>query len=471
MRMMQRLVAVVLFGGLMAQAAAGQVTASEVTPLRLTPAKGSFEGGQLLFVEVAEPNAGKGKSSIFCRFAAGPKVPGKFDKASGHYVCRVPAHPRPQAVKVTIIANGKSFLMAQRYVYTTHGKYDAPVTQIHVARFVEQVKAVTKRIPAGVKLCAVLKNGNPPGWLGKIIEDNVKVDYFCIPRLQDGIALRRAGVTKPIIVMYLTEAAQVPQLLHYDLQPAAYSLQWIKEAGRRLARSGRKLKVHLWIDTGISREGVLPQNALALARAVEASPLMKLQGIATHFCCLDEDDLEELKKGNLDNETTLQKDRFDKIVKAIRAEGIGRDAILHASSSDGLRYGLTPVYYDMLRIGTMLFENPVPKNRNYTWKTKIMQVKTLPKGWCVNYGCERRLQKDTKVGAVVHIPDDGVTYYLRGKPVKRLIDHEVMIILDLSEVPDAREGEDVTMVFDGDDSPLDTSYSAPVTLQGGPANR
>jgi alanine racemase len=268
----------------------------------------------------------------------------------------------------------------------------------------------------------------------------------------------------------------VPVLLHYNLEPAAYSLAWVDEANRLLQRARGKLKVHLWIDTGLSREGVMPDDALAIARAVNKSPKLHLQGIATHFCCLEKEDLAAIEKGNLDNQTALQKHRFDGVVEAIHAEGIGRDAIIHAGVSDTLRFGMTPLYYNMLRIGGMLWENPSPEHRNYTWKTRIRQVKTLPKGWCIDYGCNVTAKADTRVGLVSNIPNDEVTYFVRGERVNKLLDHEYMIILDISHLPDVREGEEVTMVLPDrvdrlppvPNSPLDSSWSeAPVTLRDG----
>jgi alanine racemase len=228
--------------------------------------------------------------------------------------------------------------------------------------------------------------------------------------------------------------------------------------------------VHLWIDTGISREGVMPDEALALARAVTRSPKLRLQGIATHFCCLGKEDLAAIEKGNLDNQTALQKHRFDQVLAAIHAEGIGLDAIIHAATSDALRYGTTPVYYNMLRIGSMLFENPSPENPIYTWKTRILQVKTLPKGWCIDYDCKVKVEVDTRVGLVAHVfPYDKVTYLVRGQKVNKLLDHEYVVVLDISHLSDVREGEEVNIIFPEPD-PLISSSSTPVTLRDGPGH-
>src|SRR5438128_6231434 len=442
-------------------------TERSARPLRFTPGSGPIEGDRFVFIDVEEPAAAIGTASIACQFGQHAASPGRHDATSGRYLCRTPAHSRPESVTLTITLNGAEFQMPVRYVYTTHGKSDAPVTEVNLPTFQQQVKRVRDLIPRGVKLCAVLKNGEPVGWLADAMARAAKVDYFCVPNAQDGIALREAGVDAPIVVLYLTEASYAPVLLHYNLEPAAYSLAWVDEANRLLKRARGTLKVHLWIDTGLSREGVMPDDALALARAVNQSPKLHLQGIATHFCCPEKGDLAAIEKGNLDNHTALQKHRFDEVVEAIHAEGIGLDAIIHAGASDVLRFGVTPVYYNMLRIGGMLFENPSPEHRNYTWKTKILQVKTLPKGWCIDYDCHVTVEVDTRVGLVAHVPNEEVTYLVRGQKVNKLLDHEYVIVLDLSHLLDVREGEEVTIILPEPNSPLDSSSSTPVTLRDG----
>src|SRR5207244_11936571 len=64
-----------------------------------------------------------------------------------------------------------------RYVYTTHGKSDAPITEVDLPTFQQQVKRVRDLIPRGVTLCAVLKNGEPVGWLADAMARAAKVDY------------------------------------------------------------------------------------------------------------------------------------------------------------------------------------------------------------------------------------------------------------------------------------------------------
>src|SRR5262249_9372966 len=182
--------------------------------------------------------------------------------------------------------------------------------------------------------------------------------------------------------------------------------------------------------------------------------------------CLGKDDLVPLERDDITNKTALQKHRFEEVVRAIRAEGIGRNALIHAASSDALRFGLTPVYFDMMRIGTMLFENPSPEHMNYHWTTHILQTKTIPAGWCVDYDCKVTLPQATKVGLLGHMPKDDGTYLIRGRKVDKLLNQEHVVTLDLSAFPDVKPGEEVTLVMSDEYSPLDTSATvAPVTLR------
>src|SRR6266545_4904026 len=436
-------------------------------PLGFAPTSGSIEGGRLVFVVVDEGPTVRGRVRVTCRFGSHAAIRAAYDRPSGRYACPAPAHERPEAVTLTITVGGATVTMETPFVYVTPGMGSAPPVVVDIPTLAKQVERVRADLPAGVRLCAVLKNGEPPAGFAEAISRGARIDYFAVPNLEDGIALRNAGITTPIMVLYMTEASHVPELMHYDLEPAAYSLEWVEQAERLLRSAARPLNVHLWIDTGISREGVMPDEALPIARAIHASARLRLRGIATHFCCLGKGDLVPLRGGDITNKTALQKHRFDEVVSAIRADGIGRDALLHAGTSNALRFGLTPVYFDMMRIGTMLFENPSPEHMNYHWTTRILQTKTLPEGWCVDYDCKITLPHDTKVGLLGHMPKNDVTYLIRGRKVAKLLDHEYVVTLDLSAFPDVKAGEEVTLVLPDDYSPLDTAATVPpVTLRG-----
>lgn len=435
----------------------------------LVPSHGSILGGNLVFVDLAAHRDAAPGAEVTLQFGSEAPVPCAWDERAFQWRCQVPPHAVLETVETVLRIAGEKRGEALRYTYTSPGKNDAPVLEVRTKALEANAREVRKKVPEGVRVGVVLKNGDPVGALGRIFESAIAVDYFCVPKLQDGVELREAGIRAPIMILYVESPESVPLMLHYDLEPAALSPGWVARAGEILGMTGGVLKVHLWVDTGMGREGVLPSEALALGRAIAANPQLHLSGIGTHFGCIDSKDLAELRRNNTKNNTVLQKSRLDGVIQALHAEGIGIHALIHAGTSEVLRYQLRPLYYDLLRVGSLFFENPPGQPPNYFWTAKIQQIKTLPKGWCIDYGCTKKTRQPTPVGLLAHVPERSgpCVFSVRGKRVEPLIadGEDGMLVLDLSGIPEVKEGEEVTIEFDPESNgALDSSLPVPVTF-------
>jgi hypothetical protein len=86
---------------------------------------------------------------------------------------------------------------------------------------------------------------------------------------------------------------------------------------------------------------------------------------------------------------------------------------------------------------------------------------------CIDYRCKVMAEAGTRVGLVAHVPNAEVTYLVRGQKVKKLLDHEHVITLDLSQLPEVRKSEEVTVVLPESNSPLNSNRATPVTLRDG----
>jgi len=140
--------------------------------------------------------------------------------------------------------------------------------------------------------------------------------------VQEGVELRAAGVTLPILVLSEQPADQVALGVQHGLQLTVYSeaqLQHIVDAG------GRDHPVHLKIDTGMRRVGAAPVDAVRLARAIEDSPSARLAGVFTHLAMADEPD---------DPFTAAQLGRFHDVLDQLDAAGL-RPPMVHAANSAG----------------------------------------------------------------------------------------------------------------------------------------
>lgn len=434
----------------------------------LSPTRGVVHGGNLVMVGIAGLPDDLATMEVKARFGSADSVSCEFDNVVRQFACRATGHADPTSVDVVVNANGKDVTPAASYTYTTQGYEDMPVLTLDLAALQRNARVIEDDFPENLGLGVVLKNGEPVGAMAKAISEIGSVDYFFVPKLSDGIALREAGVTIPIAVIYLANTEDIPLMLHYNLEVAAKSVAWVERANAALESMQGELRVHLWIDTGFGPEGVTPDEALGLAKAIAASPHLKLRGIATHLCCVTKDDKKALKNNDLTNKTVLQKSRFDRTVAAIRDAGIGEGVLLHVGASDVLANDLEPLYYDMLRVGGMFFISDAASGELYSWKTSIKQVKKLPKGWCIDYGCETITTKATLVGLVGQIPlrDDPIAFVVRGKTVPVLLNHQTVVTLDLSSIPDAAEGDEVIIKFNpANDQLLDATPPLPVTLK------
>ncbi len=434
--------------------------------MALTPPRGGISGGNLVLVDTGEAST----EPITATFGKSAEVECQYDQKSARHACTAPRGDVPGTVNVTLKLGDTPLPQQLPYTYTTDGTQASPMMVIDTETVRQRAQEVRAIYPYGVQLGAVLKNGAPVDVFGRVINDAIKPDYFFVPTLDDAITLREAGIKSSIAVLYVSELEDLPLLLHYDIEAAAIDSAWAEEAERIVRGAGAgPLRVHLWIDTGMGREGVVPEDALSVARTIEESPHLALAGIATHFNSITAGDSEAIRADDRTNQTVLQKTRFDDSVRQIRDAGLGQDALIHAGATDVLLNGVEELHYDLMRIGGAFFSGALPEERIYSWTTNLAQVKTLPAGWCLDYDCTTPTDRPIRTGLVHHIPEreNAVVFTIRGVTVPVLLNHGTVVALDLSEVPDAVVGDEVTLDFDPDAfyNP-DGSSPLPVTATG-----
>lgn len=214
----------------------------------------------------------------------------------------------------------------------------------------------------------------------------------------EGAALREAGVRAQILVMggYLPQEAEL--LVTHRLTPALGERAAARDLELRARRAGRKVPVHLHIDTGMSRLGVPHKKAGFLAASLNDSPYLHLEGTSTHFATADEED---------NAFTRIQVRRFRGALDAMQAEGVSPGLLHAANSAAVLRLG-KQVAFDAVRPGLALHGlYPSPACQGYvelvptaTWKAKLVRVQRVPAGTFVSYGRHHRCPDETHLGTV-----------------------------------------------------------------------
>jgi alanine racemase len=234
---------------------------------------------------------------------------------------------------------------------------------------------------------------------------------LCVALAQEGVELRAAGVTLPILVLSEQPPEQVALAVQHGLHLTVYreaQLQHVVDAG------GRDHPVHLKIDTGMRRVGASPDDAVRLARAIDESPASRLEGVFTHLAVADVPD---------DPFTATQLARFDEVVAELHAAGL-RPPLVHAANSAAaiahpdsrssmVRAGIA-VYGISPGAGVDAIVERLGLVPAMSLHARVSYVKRVAAGDGVSYGLRHRFERETTVATLPVGYADGVPRRLFG---------------------------------------------------------
>ncbi len=229
-------------------------------------------------------------------------------------------------------------------------------------------------------------------------------DYLAVACLDEGAALREAGVTAPILILGYTQPELAPEVVDLDLTQGVFTPELAKALSEAAGAAGKRAKIHLKADTGMSRLGVLDHDPEAAAKELAelcALPHLEPEGIFTHFADADGDE----------EYTMLQFTRFLDLLEELK-EKYGRTfEIRHcAASAAVLKYPCT--HLDMVRPGIALYGHyPAPSCEGLdgpglkpvmSLYSRVAAVRDFPGDTPVSYGCTARL--DVSGGRLAVLP-------------------------------------------------------------------
>jgi alanine racemase len=221
------------------------------------------------------------------------------------------------------------------------------------------------------------------------------VDYLGVASIDEGIKLREAGVTLPILLLGLILQEDIRPLFTYRLIPTVCDRQMAAALNRQAARLKQKIAVHIKVDTGMGRIGVLLKEALGLVCDISKLKNIQIQGIFTHFPLADSD-----RKF-----TNRQIDSFNQLIGDLKNSGI-KIPLVHAANSIGL-IDHAHSHFNMVRPGLVIYGLHPKKNLGLnlkpvlSLKTRIVFVKKIGAGVGISYGLTYRTKR---AGYIVTLP-------------------------------------------------------------------
>ena len=325
------------------------------------------------------------------------------------------------------------------------------------------VSEFRRRLGPEPKLGAVVKsNAYGPGMLeaAKIFRE-AGADWLCVNNVDEGVALREAGASGPVLIMGYVPLDALGDVVAQDLEPVIYNQESVAALEQQARKQGKTARVHLKIETGTHRQGVLERNVPDFVRAIDATSSVRLAGVGTHFANIEDTTNHEFAESQIV--------AFNRIAEAI-AQVHPQPLLRHtACSAAVLLFNRT--HLDLARIGISLY-GLWPSKETYvsclergkpsldltaalTWKTRIAQVKEVPEGGYVGYGLTWRATRPTTI-AVLPVGYyegfdrelSGIAHVLvRGKraPVRGRVCMN-MCMVDVTDIPGAALEDEVVLI-------------------------
>jgi alanine racemase len=321
-------------------------------------------------------------------------------------------------------------------------------------------------------LCIVKGNGYGHGGpqVAKALE-KAGSDWFGVTCTEEGIAVREAGVRKPVLVLTSFWSGEESRLIEYDLTAVIHRCEQLKQLDRAAARflakkSGKKsrkrVSFHLKMDTGMNRLGIAPGDVDCFARQLAKCKHLELGGVFTHFASS-----EVLTNTRVGEQTRQQEERFYAALDRLRALGID-PGIVHLANSAAI-VTRPETWADMVRPGAILYgyhpgydpveqrpeiEARLPLKPVMSLRTRIINIRSIPEGAGVGYNETFIAKRPSRIAVLAAGYGDGIhrslgnrgSVLVRGAlaPIVGIISMDVTMI-DVTDVPGAELGDVVTI--------------------------
>jgi len=276
-----------------------------------------------------------------------------------------------------------------------------------------------------------------------------------VANIEEGIQLRKAGINAPVLIFGYTSPVHAKKLIEFDLTQTVYSYETSRALSEALSAYGKKIKVHIKVDTGMGRLGLLrwiKDNSVSEVESIFRLPMLELEGIYTHFATADKSDRSYAGK---------QFEIFMDFLNQLRIAGL-EIPVTHAANSAAI-INMPETHLDMVRAGISIYglytseevdRSIIKLKPAMALKTKIIHLKEVPAGFKISYGTIYETEKPTTIATVSIGYADGLNRLLSSKGRMLVCGHSAPIVgricmdltmLDVGNIPEIAIGEEVVV--------------------------
>lgn len=320
---------------------------------------------------------------------------------------------------------------------------------------------IRKSLPENVKIMSVIKAdgyGHGATLAAKLLCD--KCDYFAVAIVEEAISLRKEGIKNPILLLGHTFPEKFEEAILGDVTLTIFTIDEARLLSETAQRLHKTAKIHIPVDTGMSRIGYLPTEEYAdTIKEISNLPRIKVEGVFTHFSTADEEDK---------TFTKIQAERFMTFKQMLEKRNV--EVEIYHSANSGAILQHKDFAFNMVRAGIILYglcpseflsKNSLDLKSAMQLHSHVAFVKEIKKGESVSYGRTFTAENDMKIATIPVGYADGYPRMLSGKGrviikgkyapiVGRVCMDQFMV--DVSHIENVKIGDSVILM--GSDSGL-----------------
>lgn len=231
-------------------------------------------------------------------------------------------------------------------------------------------------------------------------------DWLGVNSLEEARTIRESGLDSPIILLGYVPLADLEEAVKNDLRLTVYNEETIKELGKVTATLKKTVNLHVKTETGVHRQGVTGDDLLPFVKTIRSCPYLRIEGLSMHFANIEDTTDHGYAQKQLET--------FIEYAKLLEQNGINIPVKHVACSAATILFPET--YFDMVRVGVGIY-GLWPSKETYlscikeqreqvnikpvlTWKTRVVQIKNLPEGAFIGYGCTYKTTRPTRLAVL-----------------------------------------------------------------------
>ena len=359
-----------------------------------------------------------------------------------------------QFANQTILLKGARIFEFEQINKMLQQKVHETVFEINLNALINNLNTFRSRLKQGTQVMAMVKAfsyGSGSFEIANILQYH-QVNYLAVAYADEGVELRKSGISLPIMVMNPEDHA-FDTMIKHQLEPEIFSFRALQLLENTISNNpiplNKPVKIHIKLDTGMHRLGFNNDEIEPLIKRLKKNSQIFVQTVFSHLAASDQPAFDDFTNKQIDN--------FKQMASRIK-DASGHQVLMHILNSAGIER-FPEAHFDMVRLGIGLYgtEPSDSKLENVVaLRSSISQIKTVKKGESVSYNRSWFAKKDTIIGIVSvgyadglmrNLGNGNLTLWVHNKPVRIIGDICMdMCMVDLTGI-DAKEGDDV-VIFD-----------------------